>query len=297
MRFGLAPSWLACARPATPDHHARPRPPEEGGQGGGRGLTFTQAGPRARDAGRRGARLRCRDGVVGLLRKPTTKGQPHDHHRHPHEPLRRRLRRLPRLGPRRARACSPRARAASGRPATRRRVPRAPARPGPAAKNAEPGYYVRPPTARGVMVVESKRATRTAPTARCSPSRADGSRPSWDYVPGAGYSVADLRPMTAADAAEMGLAPRLLHHLLRPARRRDASRAAVTALIGYGETCAEHLRLALPEGRQGPARRYLAEHGSDGPLVARAAGGPGCRGTSPPAAPGTPAPVDCPRCA
>jgi hypothetical protein len=113
-------------------------------------------------------------------------------------------------------------------------------------KNAEPGYYVRPADGRAVVVVAGKRhPERTYGKVLTFP--ADGSRPSWDYVRGAGYSVADLRPMTAADAAEMGLSHGYCIRCCAPLGGETLS-AAVSALVGYGETCAKRMGWAYPKG-------------------------------------------------
>ena len=113
-------------------------------------------------------------------------------------------------------------------------------------KNAEPGYYVRPADGKAIKVVQSKRdKTRTYGKVLNFP--ADGSRPSWDYQPGAGISVADLRPMTAADAAEMGLSHGYCVFCCAPLGGKTLG-AAVSALIGYGETCAKTQHLPYPTG-------------------------------------------------
>jgi hypothetical protein len=126
------------------------------------------------------------------------------------------------------------------------------------AKNAEPGYYVRPADGRAVVVMQSKRhADRTYGKVLTYP--ADGGRPSWDYVRGAGYTVATLRPMTAADAAEMGLSHGYCIKCCAPLGGETLS-AAVSALIGYGETCAKNLGWPYPKGVKAQ-RAYVAEHG------------------------------------
>jgi hypothetical protein len=127
------------------------------------------------------------------------------------------------------------------------------------AKNAEPGYYVRPTDGKAVKVEQSKRhADRTYGKVLNFP--ADGSRPSWDYTPGAGYTVADLRPMTAADAAAMGLASGYCIFCLASLGGETLG-AAISALIGYGETCAKNRGFYYPKG-VAAQRAYLAEHGA-----------------------------------
>jgi hypothetical protein len=111
--------------------------------------------------------------------------------------------------------------------------------------NAEPGYYVRADGV-AIKVVASKRdKTRTYGKALRFP--ADGSRPSWNYEPGLGISVADLKPMTAADAAEMGLSHGYCVFCCAPLGGETLG-AAVSALVGYGETCAKTQHLPYPKG-------------------------------------------------
>ncbi len=124
--------------------------------------------------------------------------------------------------------------------------------------NAEPGYYVRPADGRAIVVIQSKRnKDRTYGKELLFP--ADGSRPSWTYVPGAGFTVADLRPMTAADAAEMGLSHGYCIKCCAPLGGETLS-AAVSALIGYGETCAKNLGWPYPRGVKAQ-RAFIAENG------------------------------------
>jgi hypothetical protein len=133
-------------------------------------------------------------------------------------------------------------------------APKAPAR------NAAPGYYVRPADGKAVLVVTSKQhADRTYGKVLNFP--ADGGRPSWDYTPGAGYTVADLRPMTAADAAAMGLAH---NHCIRCCAKlgpadpaKPTLSALVSARIGYGETCARRMGWPFPKGAAAQ-RAFLA---------------------------------------
>ena len=134
-----------------------------------------------------------------------------------------------------------------------------PAAPAAPAKNAEPGYYVRPADGKAVVVVASKRnPERTYGKVLNFP--ADGSRPSWDYTPGAGYTVADLKPMTAADAAALGLSHGYCVKCCAPLGGETLS-AAVSALIGYGETCAKNMGWAYPKGVVAQ-RAFIAENGS-----------------------------------
>jgi hypothetical protein len=125
--------------------------------------------------------------------------------------------------------------------------------------NAAPGYYVRPADGKAVVVVQSKRnADRTYGKVLNFP--ADGSRPSWDYTPGAGFSVADLRPLTASDAASLGLSHGYCIRCCAPLGGETLS-AAVSALVGYGETCSKRMGWAYPKGVKAQ-RAYLVENGS-----------------------------------
>jgi len=110
--------------------------------------------------------------------------------------------------------------------------------------NAAPGYYVRADGA-AIKVIQSKRsADRTY--GKIFTPRA-GTRPTWEYVPGAGYSVSDLTPMTAADAAALGLSHGYCIRCCAPLGGETLS-AAVSALIGYGETCAHREGWPYPKG-------------------------------------------------
>jgi hypothetical protein len=120
----------------------------------------------------------------------------------------------------------------------------------PTAPAAQPalGYYVRNDGA-AVKVVESKRVQPDGSRRRYglvfTPHA--GARPSWDYVRGAGISVATLTPMTAQDAAALGLSHGHCIACCRPLGGETLS-AAVSALIGYGEVCAGHNGWAYPKG-------------------------------------------------
>jgi hypothetical protein len=135
----------------------------------------------------------------------------------------------------------------------------------PRAATAEPalGYYVRADGA-AIKVVENKTKTRRYGVVF---TPREGRRPTWEYVRGAGYSVADLTPMTAADAAQIGLAANHCIECCTPLgpKREDADAHAtpspfVSALIGYGETCAANNGWPYPKG-VAAQRAYIAEHG------------------------------------
>lgn len=113
----------------------------------------------------------------------------------------------------------------------------------------ELGYYVRADGA-GIKVVESK-YVRAGESAKrrfglvFTPH--DPKRPTWDYVRGAGISVADLTPMTAHDAALLGLAHGHCIECCAPLGGKTLS-SLVAARIGYGETCAGNNGWPFPKG-------------------------------------------------
>lgn len=126
------------------------------------------------------------------------------------------------------------------------------------APKAAPGYYVRPADGAAVVVVESKNNPgRTYGKVLVFP--VGGGRPSWEYVRGAGYTVADLEPLTAEAAAKIGLAHGYCVRCCAELGGQTLS-AAISALIGYGETCAKRMGWAYPKGAVAQ-RAYLAEHG------------------------------------
>jgi hypothetical protein len=131
-----------------------------------------------------------------------------------------------------------------------------PTKPRAAAVQPELGYYVRADGA-AIKVVESKSTAGRRYGLVFTPHA--GKRPSWDYVRGAGISVADLRPMTAADAAGLGLSHGHCVFCCAPLGGTTLS-AAVSALIGYGEKCAANESLSFPKGVVAQ-RAFIAERG------------------------------------
>jgi hypothetical protein len=127
-----------------------------------------------------------------------------------------------------------------------RKKARRAAAPSNATPNAAPGYYLRADGA-AIVVVENKEKTRTYGK-RFTPNPAGRGRPSWEYAPGLGISVAELTPMTAADAARIGLSH---GYCIRCCAELggDTLSAAVSAKIGYGETCAAKQGWPYPKGR------------------------------------------------
>ena len=103
--------------------------------------------------------------------------------------------------------------------------------------HAAPGFYVHGDTAYKVQTnragdrTYAKRWTGTA----------------WDYAPGAGRLLAAMVPMTAEQAAALGLASGKCINCLQTLGGETLS-ARVSALIGYGETCAAHNGWAYPKG-------------------------------------------------
>jgi hypothetical protein len=149
---------------------------------------------------------------------------------------------------------------AAGKWETRHRLPCPPPRVRSAAARAaapqpELGYYVRADGA-AIKVVENRAKTRRYGVVFTPHA---GKRPTWDYVRGAGYSVADLTPMTAADAAAMGLAHGHCINCCAPLGGETLS-AQVSALIGYGETCAGNNGWPYPKGVKAQ-RAFIAESG------------------------------------
>jgi hypothetical protein len=120
----------------------------------------------------------------------------------------------------------------------------------PAAPKATPGYYVRADGAAVEVLASKRNPERTYGKVLTFP--ADGSRPSWEYVPGAVYTVADLIPMTAEDAARIGLAHGYCIRCCAPLGGEPGKVATlssqVAALIGYGQTCAARRGWAFPTG-------------------------------------------------
>jgi ribosomal protein L24E len=121
-------------------------------------------------------------------------------------------------------------------------APKAPKAP---AAQPELGYYVREDGA-AIKVVESKshkgRVYGLVFTARPAPQR-----PVWLYVRGAGLSVADMRPMTATDAAALGLSHGHCIACCAPLGGKTLS-AHVSAIVGYGEQCAATNGWPYPKG-------------------------------------------------
>lgn len=111
---------------------------------------------------------------------------------------------------------------------------------------ATPGFYVR--GAEAYKVQANKAGTGTYAL------RWSGS--SWEYAPGVGRTLADLTPMTAEDAARLGLASGRCINCCRTLGGASLS-AQVSAVIGYGETCAGNNGWPYPTGAAAQ-RAYLA---------------------------------------
>jgi hypothetical protein len=108
------------------------------------------------------------------------------------------------------------------------------------------GYYVRADGA-GIKVVESKRNPGRVYGLVFTPPAYAGKRPTWEFVRGAGYSVADLAPMDAADAAQIGLSAGHCIECCAPLGGKTLS-AQAAAIVGYGEVCASNNGWPFPKG-------------------------------------------------
>jgi hypothetical protein len=106
-----------------------------------------------------------------------------------------------------------------------------------ATSEAKPGFYVRGNEAFRVQM--NKAGTHTYALV--------WSGHSWEYSPGSGRSLADLVPMTAEQAAALGLASGRCINCCRTLGGASLS-SKVAALIGYGETCAANYDWFFPKG-------------------------------------------------
>lgn len=118
------------------------------------------------------------------------------------------------------------------------------------APQATPGFYVTGPRTdqTAVKVQANKAGTGTYALAWTGHS--------WEYRPGLARTLAHLTPMTAEDAAFYGLASGRCINCCRPLGGASLS-AKVSALVGYGETCANHNGWAYPTGAKAQ-REYVA---------------------------------------
>lgn len=82
------------------------------------------------------------------------------------------------------------------------------AKPRPEKKNAAPGYYVRNSTdgeQEFLVVIENRAKTNTYAKRLTVTRGADGRKKArWEYAKGLGFKVADMSPMTLAQAAQFG---------------------------------------------------------------------------------------------
>lgn len=83
-----------------------------------------------------------------------------------------------------------------------------------------------------------------------------GGRASWDYAPGGMRGLVGLTPMTAQDAARIGLQSKFCVRCCKPLGGETLS-AKVSAVIGFGETCARHEGWDYPTG-VAAQREFLA---------------------------------------
>ena len=116
------------------------------------------------------------------------------------------------------------------------------------AANAEPGFYMRGDLAIKVQANKAKTGTYAL----------TWTGHSWEYAPGVGRTLAGLTPMTAQQAAALGLASGRCINCCRTLGGESTS-AKVSAVIGYGETCAKHNGWEYPTGAKAQ-RAFLAEH-------------------------------------
>lgn len=107
----------------------------------------------------------------------------------------------------------------------------------PKGGEAKPGYYVRGDLA--FRVQTNKAGTHTYAML--------WSGHSWDYAPGQSRSLADLTPMTGAEAAALGLASGRCIHCCATLGGASLT-AKVAALVGYGEICASRNGWPFPKG-------------------------------------------------
>lgn len=113
--------------------------------------------------------------------------------------------------------------------------------------DAEAGFYVRGDEA---FKVQWNLARTHTYAKRFVISHEDGvKRASWEYAPGVGRDLAaeGLTPMTAGDAARIGLSHGFCVNCCRTLGGVSLS-AHVSALIGYGETCAKNNGWPYPTG-------------------------------------------------
>lgn len=104
---------------------------------------------------------------------------------------------------------------------------------------ARPGYYV---TDAGdfVVVVENRARTKTYAKVLLIEKRDGRTHASWTYTAGMAAHVAHLTPMTVAQAIEFGHLHGICIRCLKPLTD------PVSALVGYGEKCAEHMDWPYP---------------------------------------------------
>lgn len=117
------------------------------------------------------------------------------------------------------------------------------------------GYYTRNGEAFRVVLNKAKTHTYAKRLVQY------GDRLSWDYAPGVGRDLAaeGLIPMTATEAGRLGLLHGRCINCLRPLGGESLS-AQVSALIGYGETCARRHSWEYPTGAAAQ-RAYIAAQG------------------------------------
>jgi len=111
----------------------------------------------------------------------------------------------------------------------------------------EPGYYV---AADGTAVKVQPNKAGTGVYGLVFSGR------SWDYAPGVARHFAGMTPMTAEEAARVGLASGRCIACCKVLGGETLT-AKVAAVVGYGETCASKNGWAFPKGAA--AQRALLE--------------------------------------
>ena len=112
---------------------------------------------------------------------------------------------------------------------------------------AEPGFYVQ--GERAFKVQANKAGTSTYAL--------EWTGSSWEYAPGVGRTLADLTPMTAEQAALLGLASGHCIACCRSLGGKTLS-AQVAAVVGYGEICADNHGWPFPKGAAAQRERLAA---------------------------------------